>query len=73
MRAEPARRRTGAETYPGLCVDCARVRVITSRTGSNFYLCERSRLDPSFPRYPRLPVSNCRGYTHREDLHLSGK
>jgi len=25
-------------------------------------MCERSLSDPSFPRYPRLPVLECRGY-----------
>jgi hypothetical protein len=25
-------------------------------------MCERSLTDPSFPRYPRLPVLTCRGY-----------
>ena len=28
-------------------------------------MCERSRTDPSFPRYPRLPVTSCRGYEPR--------
>jgi hypothetical protein len=27
-----------------------------------FYLCRRSADDPSFPRYPRLPVVACRGF-----------
>jgi len=31
-----------------------------------FSLCERSRSDPSFPRYPRLPVMSCRGYEERQ-------
>lgn len=25
-------------------------------------MCELSLTDPSFPRYPRLPVFECRGY-----------
>jgi hypothetical protein len=29
-------------------------------------MCERSKADPSFPKYPRLPVSECRGYERRE-------
>ncbi|MFI5309378.1 MAG: alpha/beta fold hydrolase [Polyangiales bacterium] len=33
-----------------------------SGRGTVFVLCERSRLDPSFARYPRLPVHACRGY-----------
>jgi hypothetical protein len=27
-----------------------------------FYLCQLSKVDPSFPKYPRLPVLKCSGY-----------
>ena len=30
--------------------------------GSVFSLCRRSRDDPTYPRYPRLPVLACRGH-----------
>lgn len=50
---------------PGLCGSCRHARTIESRKGSRFYLCERSRTDSSFPRYPRLPVLSCRGYQIR--------
>jgi hypothetical protein len=30
-----------------------------------FSLCERSRTDPAFPRYPRLPVVECSGFERR--------
>jgi hypothetical protein len=46
----------------GLCAHCKHVRRITSDRGSRFYLCRRSATDPSFPKYPRLPVVQCRGY-----------
>ncbi len=46
----------------GLCAACAHARVVESRRGSRFWLCERSRTDPAFPRYPPLPVLACRGY-----------
>jgi hypothetical protein len=46
----------------GLCETCAHHRLVESRRGSRFHLCERSRDDPSFPRYPQLPVVECRGY-----------
>jgi hypothetical protein len=51
-----------ASVDAGLCAGCAHVRVVRSRRGSVFYLCQRSASDPSFPRYPRLPVVVCRGY-----------
>jgi hypothetical protein len=38
------------------------MRQIESDRGSVFYLCERSAIDASFPKYPRLPVLQCRGY-----------
>jgi len=36
--------------------------VITSARGSKFYLCRRAELDPSFKRYPPLPVRQCSGF-----------
>lgn len=47
----------------GLCESCRHTRVVETRTGSRFYLCGLSAVDPAFPRYPRLPVLACRGYT----------
>jgi len=49
-------------TRAGLCADCRFKRLIESDRGSVFYLCERSATDASFPKYPRLPVLQCRGY-----------
>jgi len=34
---------------------------------STFLMCERSLTDPSYPRYPRLPVLKCRGYELADD------
>jgi hypothetical protein len=39
---------------------------VTSDRGSVFYLCQLSKTDPSFPKYPRLPVLECRGYEHND-------
>ena len=47
----------------GLCRRCAHAQIVTSSRGSQFYLCRLSYTDPEFPRYPRLPVVECRGYT----------
>jgi hypothetical protein len=49
----------------GLCDTCRHARRITSGRGSRFLLCELSKTDPSFPRYPRLPVLACTGYEPR--------
>lgn len=51
----------------GLCETCKNVRVVENRKGSRFYLCELSTVDPAFPRYPRLPVLRCRGYSRVEE------
>ncbi|MBW3661160.1 MAG: hypothetical protein KY397_05950 [Gemmatimonadetes bacterium] len=47
---------------PGLCGRCAHARLVETPKGSRFLLCGRSRTDPTFPRYPRLPVETCRGF-----------
>ncbi len=46
----------------GLCASCRFRRDVTSGRGSTFLLCERSRTDPRFPKYPPLPVTRCAGY-----------
>ncbi len=47
----------------GLCESCANVKVIETRKGSRFYLCQLSEVDPRFPKYPRIPVLQCIGYS----------
>ena len=46
----------------GLCDSCRHQRVIANTRGSEFSLCERSKTDERFPKYPRLPVRRCSGY-----------
>jgi hypothetical protein len=46
----------------GLCGVCAHARVITSDRRARFILCEKSKTDARFPRYPALPVIRCAGY-----------
>ncbi|HEY3865624.1 MAG TPA: hypothetical protein VGL54_06015 [Solirubrobacteraceae bacterium] len=50
----------------GLCATCKHRREVKNTRGSTFSLCERSREDPAYPRYPRLPVFDCRGYEREE-------
>jgi hypothetical protein len=49
----------------GLCDACRHQRVIRNTRGSSFSMCERAKTDPSFPKYPRLPVLECRGFERR--------
>jgi hypothetical protein len=46
----------------GLCDTCRHRQLVPNTRGSVFSLCTRSRTDPSYPRYPRLPVLSCAGY-----------
>jgi hypothetical protein len=46
----------------GLCDTCAHQQLVRNTRGSTFSLCRRSREDPAYPRYPRVPVRSCPGY-----------
>lgn len=45
----------------GLCAACRHARLVDTPR-SRFWLCARSRSDPAYPRYPRLPVLSCAGH-----------
>jgi hypothetical protein len=49
----------------GLCRVCQHCRIIQTAKGSSFYYCELSEQNPSFPKYPRLPVLTCSGFEDR--------
>jgi hypothetical protein len=51
----------------GLCQDCCHAKWIENERGSRFILCNLSKTDPTFPKYPRLPVVACSGYRKIED------
>src|SRR5262245_8136505 len=46
----------------GLCDTCEFMRVVSSSRNAMFYLCEYSKHDPSFPKYPAIPVRVCGAY-----------
>jgi len=50
----------------GLCATCAHARTIQSSKGSEFWLCEKSKTDPRFKKYPALPVRACLGFVRTE-------
>lgn len=60
MSAEPA-----GKQEAGLCANCAHGRRVESAKGSTYWLCELSRTDARFARYPRLPVLTCAGHEPR--------
>ena len=53
----------------GLCDSCRHQRIVKSGRGSVFSMCLRSKTDPGFPKYPRLPVERCSGYERRPEGH----
>jgi hypothetical protein len=76
--ARPAHRASGATFTPrpltwlsaslswvkaGLCDSCVHQKLIRSGRGSVFSMCLRHKTDERFPKYPRLPVESCKGYT----------
>ncbi len=60
-----------------LCEICASMREVITPKGSRFLLCQLSRTDPAFPKYPPQPVAQCGGYerrdTNEEESKQSGK
>jgi hypothetical protein len=59
-KAEPAR------PFAGLCDSCLHQQFVPNSRGSVFSLCRRSRTEPAYPRYPRLPVTACPGHEPRD-------
>jgi hypothetical protein len=53
-------------TGAGLCAGCRNARVVENRRGSRFWMCELSRAEPRFPKYPILPVVACPGFEPRQ-------
>jgi hypothetical protein len=51
----------------GLCDHCRHQRLVPNTRGSVFSLCERSRGDGRFARYPPMPVLSCLGFEERTD------
>ena len=54
--------------HPGLCATCQHMKCTVTKRGSSFYLCLRSQTDPSFRKYPPLPVVQCQGYEPQENV-----
>jgi hypothetical protein len=51
----------------GLCDSCRHQQLVHTTRDSTFSLCQRSKTDPAYSRYPRLPVVECPGYEPRPD------
>ena len=49
----------------GICDTCVHQQLVRNTRGSVFSLCRRSRTEPEYPRYPRMPVLECAGHEPR--------
>ena len=49
----------------GLCDSCRHQFIVRTGRGGEFSRCERSKTDPRFAKYPRVPVEKCPGYERR--------
>jgi hypothetical protein len=49
----------------GLCDRCVHQQLVHTTRGATFSLCKRSKTEPAYPKYPRLPVLRCAGYCGR--------
>jgi hypothetical protein len=61
-----------SEPVAGLCDRCRHQRLVRNTRGSTFSLCELSKVNPDFPRYPRLPVQACAGYEPKDPSFQPG-
>jgi hypothetical protein len=58
--------------HPGLCADCAHRLLNATRRGTAYLRCGLASTDERLPRYPRLPVRDCHGFTPAEDRAPQG-
>jgi hypothetical protein len=48
-----------------LCETCAWMREIVTPKGSRFLLCQLSKTDQAYPKYPPQPIVRCSGYQQK--------
>ena len=51
--------------HVGLCTQCQHVQVVKNVRGSVFFLCEKSKTDVRYEKYPAMPLIECEGYEKR--------
>ena len=47
---------------PGLCLSCQHALIRPTNKGTTYLRCGLAATDDRFPKYPRLPVTSCRGF-----------
>ena len=70
MATEKGRDGGGRVGGVGLCGSCSYGRRVQGRRGAIFWRCQRSVTDAAYPKYPPLPMLQCRGFepSSPEDL-----
>ncbi|WP_152627000.1 hypothetical protein [Streptacidiphilus melanogenes] len=58
--------------HPGLCLGCRHRLLNETRRGTAYLRCGLATTDETLPRYPRLPVRECRGFAAAEDQAPQG-
>lgn len=48
------------------CETCVAMQEVVTPKRSRFLLCQRSRTDPYYPKYPPQPILRCGGYELRD-------
>jgi hypothetical protein len=48
---------------PGMCGDCRHALVKETHRGTAYLRCGRAAWDDRLVKYPRLPVTDCEGFT----------
>jgi len=46
----------------GLCATCRHAAVVVSDRGNRFVRCTLAETDPSYAKYPALPMRRCPGF-----------
>jgi hypothetical protein len=49
-----------------LCETCSMMRQVVTPKGSRYLLCQMSRTDQRYPKYPPQPIVGCEGYRAKD-------
>jgi len=64
---EPTASRPALPVDPGMCGDCRYAAVKATHRDTAYLRCTRSAWDDRLVKYPRLPVTDCDGFTLKDE------
>jgi len=50
-----------------LCESCAFMREVVTPKKSRFLLCQLSKTNPDYPKYPPQPIVRCEGHQQKQE------